>query len=143
MSNNTGTTKIIEKKPINILLVEDNPVDEKYIQELLKEVKFNFNLQIVNNLASAIDLLKKDDIDIILLDFNLPDSRGLETFNAIVLIAGSKPIVIITELKDEYLIEYTLKKGAQEYIMKSKLSSEYLSNVILYCIEKSQLQHDL
>ena len=71
----------MEDKPIKVMLVEDNPADARLVRELLTEASaVEFDVARVERLADAIERLKAETFDIILLDLRLPDSAGLETF---------------------------------------------------------------
>ena len=68
-------------KPTRILLVEDNPGDARLIREMLAEAEVqDFTVEWVTRLADGLERLDQDQIDLVLLDLGLPDSRGLDTF---------------------------------------------------------------
>ena len=92
-------------KPIEILLVEDNPGDIRLAQEALKESKIRNNLNVVNDGVEALaflrckDQYKKAPIpDLILLDLNLPKKDGREVLAEIKSdeILKCIPVVILT-----------------------------------------------
>ena len=65
-------------KLIKFLLVEDNPDHARMVQEYLdKSDAFRFELVHVELLIQALIRLSKDSFDVIILDLNLPDCRGL------------------------------------------------------------------
>ena len=72
-------------RPVNILLIEDNPGDVRLTQEAFKEGRMTINLAVVMDGVEAIKYLRKepghDDAvipDLILLDLNLPKKDGRE-----------------------------------------------------------------
>ncbi len=63
------------KASFRVLIIEDNPAFVRLTSELLKEHKQNiFELISADSLAAALDILNKQDIQVILLDLGLPDS---------------------------------------------------------------------
>jgi CheY-like chemotaxis protein len=63
-----------------VLLVEDSPSDALLLREALAEVIFlRFHVEWVERLSQAIECLRHQPFDVILLDLNLPDDQGLDT----------------------------------------------------------------
>lgn len=88
-------------RPINILIVEDNPGDVRLIQEILKEGGIPNTLVVAKDGGSAITMLtgrESLEPDLILLDLNLPKRNGLEVLSEIKNHpkSGRIPVVIVT-----------------------------------------------
>ncbi|MGL4879483.1 MAG: response regulator, partial [Waterburya sp.] len=67
-----------QPKPIKILLIEDDVVEARLIQEILKNFHLSqFYLTHVKRLQVGLDRLRQEQFDLILLDLTLPDSQGL------------------------------------------------------------------
>jgi DNA-binding NtrC family response regulator len=128
-----------------ILLIEDNPGDSRLIKELLNEITtFDYQLVIVETLNEGCEQIRKqDDIVLILLDLNLPDSTGKQTFETLIKFAEKIPIVPISGLHDVELSLSLIKDGAQDYIPKGDLSSSQLTRVIQFSIERKKLLSEL
>ncbi len=93
------------KASLKVLIVEDNPAFVRLTRELLKEHKQErFELISADSLAAALDILKNQDIQVILLDLGLPDSVGVDTFRAINAVAFNIPILILTGTDDEHTV---------------------------------------
>ena len=128
---------------IRILLVEDNPGDAVIINEMLKEIYLeNFQLIHFKRLEEGVKHVN-EDFDIVLLDLNLPDSRGIETFNTMNKYAPEMPIIILTGLLDEELAINIVAEGAQDYLVKGNIDKELLSRSIKYSIERKRIEMDL
>ncbi|MEI6508411.1 MAG: response regulator [Bacteroidota bacterium] len=132
--------KGISKK--NILLIEDNQGDIRLIKEMLNEI-YSFKYQLVTaiTLKQGLEEIKmyQKDIVLILLDLNLPDSKGKHTFDAIKEKAKKIPIVLVSELRNIDLSIALLKEGAQDYISKQDMNSTLLEKTISYAIERENL----
>ena len=122
---------------ISILLIEDNPVDVRLIEELLKTSKdLYYELESHPRLSDGLDAIQNDHFDILLLDLNLPDSEGKKTLESILKINENIPIIILTGLDEKEMALDSLKKGAQDYLVKGDLNSSLLMRSILYSIER-------
>jgi chemotaxis family two-component system response regulator Rcp1 len=114
-------------KPIEILLVEDNPGDVRLTIEALKEAKVRNNLHVAIDGVEALAFLKREgkyaDMphpDLILLDLNLPRKDGREVLHEIKDDTDLKriPVVVLTTSKAEEDIVRTYDLHANCYITK-------------------------
>ncbi len=122
---------------IKVLLIEDNPGDARLIQEMLAEEKnISFGLEWKDNLSEGLKHLDGGEIDIVLLDLTLPDSRGFNTFARVQEKAHQVPIIVLTGLDDETLAIRAVRQGAQDYLVKGKVDSYHLVHSILYAIAR-------
>ena len=100
------------EKKIKILLIEDNPGDAYLIEEQLEEfANFLYEFRNVEILNEALNVLKEQTFDVILLDLALPDSYGINTFLSIHNINPMIPIIILTGLHDETIVVLCCKRG--------------------------------
>ena len=124
---------------IEILLIEDNPGDSCLIEEYFEEfVNFSYDLKIVETLDEALSVLKKKHFDVVLLDLELPDSYGINTFLSVHNKNPLIPIIILTGLSDRTIESYTRKKGAYDFLIKGKTEGR-----LLECIIKCFVEHKM
>jgi CheY-like chemotaxis protein len=116
-----------ENRPVEILLVEDNPGDERLTREALKEGKVYSNLHWVKDGVEAMEFLRRQgkykDVprpDIILLDLNLPKKDGREVLQDIKNDNELKriPVVVLTTSKAEEDVLRTYNLHANCYVTK-------------------------
>jgi len=132
------------EQPIQVLLVEDNPADVRLWQELLWDVtSAQFQLIPVERLDEAMEMLKQQRFDVILLDLSLPDSQGLETFVKMHLQAPAIPIIVLTGLDDESLATKAVQEGAQDYLVKGQVNEDLLVRCMRYAIERQRAEEAL
>lgn len=114
-------------KPIEILLVEDNPGDVDLAKNALESSKIDNNLHAVVNGEEAMDFLRRKGIyadaprpDLVLLDLNLPRKDGREVLAEIKSDDNLKqiPVVILTSSRDEEDILKSYNLHANCYITK-------------------------
>jgi two-component system, chemotaxis family, response regulator Rcp1 len=113
--------------PIDILLVEDNPGDERLTREALKEGKVYSNLHWVKDGVEAMQFLRREGKygsaprpEIILLDLNLPRKDGREVLQEIKADDELRriPVVILTTSKAEEDVLRTYNLHANCYVTK-------------------------
>ncbi len=129
----------MSENSVKILLIEDDPAEARLLQEVLK----SFNLQLfslvhVNRLETALEKLKSDRFDVILLDLTLPDSQGLASVDVIVKQDPNLPIVVLTNTNDDNLAIEAVRRGAQDYLIKRKINVDVLVRSIQYAIERQR-----
>ena len=116
-----------DNRPVEILLVEDNPGDERLTREALKEGKVYSNLHWVKDGVEAMEFLRREGKyssvprpDIILLDLNLPKKDGREVLQDIKNDDALKriPVVVLTTSKAEEDVLRTYNLHANCYVTK-------------------------
>ncbi|MCP5503214.1 MAG: PAS domain S-box protein [Leptospiraceae bacterium] len=129
---------------MNILLVEDSEFDCFYVTELLKDTQIEYNLHHESDLASALEHIRTSGFpDIILLDLNLPDSSGLNTFQALKLRSPKSTFIILTGNRDNDLALNSISLGAQDYLLKGKINSYVLERSIKYSLERTRQNQEV
>jgi len=128
--------------PLNILLIEDDESDFELTKRLLPTDK----TQIVwaQTLKKALQEIREQLFDVILLDLNVPDSQGLTTVDRIVDAFQQMPVLIVlTGNDDDEIAQNALKRGAQDYLVKGLVSSELLQRSLRYAIERHKIETQL
>lgn len=114
-------------KPIEILLVEDNPADVRLTEEALREGKVKNTLHVARDGVEALEFLRRQGRwkdasrpDLVLLDLNLPRKDGREVLGAIKDDDDLKtiPVVVLTTSSAEADILKSYKLHANCYIQK-------------------------
>ncbi len=111
--------KELEYNPsINILIVEDSSFSRKMLYNILKARRYN--VLAAKNAKECFELLNKEEIDLLLLDYELPDMNGYEILTKIKKEKkfASLPVIIVSAADDEEVIAKLLKKGASDFIKK-------------------------
>jgi len=129
-------------KPIEILLVEDNPGDVRLTQEVFKESKIRNQLHVVKDGVEAMDFLRQGTgangvrPDLILLDLNLPKKDGREVLAEIKADDDLKriPVVVLTISKAEEDILRSYSLHANCYLTKP-IEFEQFFNLVKYIEE--------
>ena len=125
-------------RPVEILLVEDNPGDARLTQEALREGKIRNNLSHVKDGAEALSFLRREKgfesaptPDIVLLDLNLPKKDGRQVLAEMKQDDGLKsiPVVVLTTSEAEQDILRSYELHANCYISKPVDLEKFISIV--------------
>jgi two-component system, chemotaxis family, response regulator Rcp1 len=125
-------------RPIEVLLVEDNPGDVRLTQEALKDGKIQVRLSVASDGVEAMDFLlhrgkhtQAPTPDLILLDLNLPRMSGRDVLREIKNDPGLKrlPVIVMTTSKAEQDIARAYSLNANCYITKPLELDEFLNVV--------------
>jgi two-component system cell cycle sensor histidine kinase/response regulator CckA len=124
---------------VRILLVEDNPIDARLLRQMVQQASGGrFQLQQAGRMAEALDLLRQQEFDLVLLDLSLPDARGLETVTSVHAHAPKIPIVVLTSLDDEAIGIRAVRAGAQDYLIKGHVGGDLLVRSVRYACERAR-----
>ena len=126
-----------------VLLIEDNPGDADLVRLRLVEGKSPVDVNCVNRLSDGLESLQESSPSVILLDLNLPDSQGAETFRKVLQKAPNVPVVILSGQDDEALAIKALHQGVQDYLVKGAFSSSSLDRAMRYAVERQALLRSL
>ena len=122
-----------------VLLVDQNPDDVWATRNMLATAHASsFHVAVADSLMRALNLLMGQSFDVALVDLALPDSSGLDALDAIRRYAPDMPVVLQTALAGEYLAVKAVERGAQDYLVKSALTSEALIRVLTYSIARGR-----
>ncbi len=125
-------------RPVELLLVEDNPGDVRLLQECLEESAVNVRLSVVTDGAVALDYLRRVGSfadaarpDLIFLDLNLPGRNGHDTLAEIKRDEQFRaiPIVVLSTSDSEPDIQACYKLQASCYVTKPVYFQQLLDTV--------------
>jgi len=90
--------------PIDALLIGDNPGDALLLQEMLRGSELVlFHVVCADRLSQGLELLETEQVDVVLLDLSLPDSRGMDSVDRVRRHAPAIPTIVMTGLDDDAL----------------------------------------
>lgn len=133
---------------MKVLLVEDNDADARLVEFLFRQVRqAEVEILHVQRLGEAIELLRGQQFDALLLDLNLPDSRGLDGLGRLYSTFPVLPIVVFTGTEDEELGREAVRGGAQDYLVKGEVDGWSLWRSLIFAAERKRAelalsQHD-
>lgn len=150
--DSSGEMRYVNDNIIKVLLIEDNEIDARLIKAYLRDASRHkenesspiaFDLTMKNSLSSGLEFLSTSNVDAVLLDLNLPDSFGLDTFSNIYKNKPKIPILILTGLSDRELAVRAVREGAGDYLVKGEVDDRLLRRSISYAIERKKSEEAL
>jgi PAS domain S-box-containing protein len=127
-------SQMVKKYPINILIVEDNETNIRFMIMLMRELGYDFDL--AENGSQAVDLVKDKKFDLIFMDIQMPVMNGLDATREIrKLPNGKEPFIIglsanaFQEDRDE-----AVDSGMDDYLTKPVKIME-IAQLIRHCYE--------
>jgi diguanylate cyclase (GGDEF)-like protein/PAS domain S-box-containing protein len=123
---------------VRVLLVEDSPDHADLIcTKLGRSRRIRAEIDHADRLEKGLEKLDQHDYDVVLLDFSLPDSFGIDTFQRAHEASPRTPIIVLTSLDDNDLAVKAVRLGAQDYLIKREADTRLLVRAILYAIERA------
>lgn len=112
-----------ELSTVTALLVEDEPYFRKFIGRLLLNEGVGSVLEARDG-SEALDLFRVARPELVVLDINMPRKNGLETLHGLRVLAPHVPIVMLTSVADEAVVERCAMEGATAFIRKDVPADE-------------------
>lgn len=119
---------------LKVLLIEDNPDDAELVERALGARQSEFLLDWVERLHEGTQRLGREPYSVVLLDLNLPDRNGLDTFLDLHASAPEVPVVILSGLDDEAVAREGVRRGAQDFLLKDEVTPTALRHAIHYAV---------
>jgi PAS domain S-box-containing protein len=132
----------MSSKPARILLIEDDPLHAQMIEAMVMAENENFETVIETALEPGLARLIQGDVDLVLLDLELPDSEGPDAFLRVQQQAPNLPIVVLTTAGDDDLALRTLQAGAQEFLIKWEMDHRLVQRTMHYALERKRAENE-
>jgi len=134
---NTKTEKALMTKT-KILLVEDDPALALMVKKRLEAVSSEYEVDVCGSAFDAIEYIKDNPPDTVLLDLGLPDSKGINTFYMVIEYARNIPVIVLSAVDDPDVMVQCVRGGAQDYIIKGKIDPQNIISRIQSSIVRQE-----
>ena len=112
------------------MVVEDNEADRFVISRKLSSVMPESRLIHSGSLGEAYAAYMKNEVDLVLLDLNLPDGYGPQTVTEVRRFNKSVPIIVVTGAETDNIVYESLRMGANNVVLKSQIEMPDFVNVL-------------
>lgn len=132
---------------VRVLLIESEAEDVVFLRDVLTEIEAGrfwdtwVHIEVAHApaLSEACAMLANDPFDLILLDPDLSDSQGIETFRQVQSLVAHTPVVLLTGPEDQGLALKMIREGAQDFLNKRAIDCAPLAHSIRTAIERHRL----
>ena len=126
---------------LRLLLLEDNPVEKKLLQETLQS---NSDLSVeiypASDVRSALQQIKRMPIDLALISASLSHSLCLTFLQTIYSETDAPPVILMLDNLDPEFLSQASAIGVQDYILKYEVDNHNLSSTIQHVVERTRLE---
>lgn len=116
-------------RPFSILLADDHVMFRRGVRKIIQGLP---RVEVVGEASDGLELLellKKTNPDLVIMDISMPNLRGLEATREIKIINAAVKVLILTMHKDKEYLYYAFSAGAEGYLLKEDADSELLSAI--------------
>jgi len=130
-------------KTVRVLVVEDSPSDQLLIRSALERYgDADFDVEVLSSTKGLRKLIEKIDVDIVLLDHNLPGQTGLEFLRSLPDGEELPPVIMLTGSGDELVAKEAILAGAYDYFLKSSIEPNALGVAIRKALGKATRENE-
>ena len=114
---------------MKILIVDDHTLFRDGMKHLLQALEQELDIHESHSVLHAAEILQADSFDLILLDLQLGDAKGLESLSSVRQHTPETPIIVLSAEQDPHVIRQSVEQGAMGFISKSSTHMELLSAI--------------
>ena len=112
------------------LITDDHPIVRRGVRELLEEEQLCSEICEVRTGEEALEAVRRQPWDLMILDIALPDKHGLEVLKEAKLLQPSLPVLMLSLYPEKEFAMRAIKAGASGYLTKQSAPSELLAAVM-------------
>jgi len=112
-----------------IIIADDHPIVSRGLKEILQDAFSQVTIDETGRGYELIEMVGKNDYDLVLLDILLPDLNGLEALKKIRKIRPKLPVLVVSVCPEEHYAIRAIRTGAQGYLAKQSASDELVRAV--------------
>ena len=125
-------------RAIEILVVEDEVAIHRMVEVVFRAASAEFLVQRAGSLAEATQKVRGVTPDLILLDLDLPDAKGLEGVRSLLALAPRSAVVILTSTQDDTMALEAIRLGAQDWLQKDADLKRLLPRAATFAVERQR-----
>jgi PleD family two-component response regulator len=132
---------------MRVLLIESEPEDVVFLRDVLTEIAegrhgnnwVNLAILEAHSWSQASAILSRQPVEIILLDLDLSDAQGIETFRRAQRAAQATPMILLVGEYEQSLGVQLVREGAQDFLVKKQVDCAPLAHAMRNALERHRL----
>lgn len=124
---------------INLLIVDDEEAARSAIAEQL--ARDAFEVSTAPGGEDALESIRREDFDVVILDVLMPGLNGIETLERIKQVCPLTQVILLTGHADLHAAAEGLAKGAFDYVLKPAETEELVGKIEAACEERQASKH--
>jgi PleD family two-component response regulator len=132
---------------MRVLLIESEPEDALFLRDVLTEIGegrqgnnwVNMAILEAHSWSQASAILSEQPVEIILLDLDLSDTQGIETFRLAQRAAQAIPMILLVGEYEQSLGVQLIREGAQDFLVKRQVDCAPLAHAMRNALERHRL----
>lgn len=131
-------------RPLQVLEVEDSPTHARLVEGLLSQTpRSDFICRVQPTLRQGLAEFDRRGADVVLLDLDLPDAKGMEALDAFRAHAPTVPIIVLTGDQNPGAAVLAAARGAQEFLVKNRVDGQALQALIRRVVNESTARQSM
>src|SRR5436190_6922271 len=130
-------TKNAQPVTPTLLIVDDEKTQREGLRAALEE---RYDVYLAEDAKTAMDLLEKENFDVLLTDFRLPNEDGMKLIARAKSLSKPPICILMTAYGSEELAVEAMKRGADDYIAKGRLQIDELEMRIAKALRQQNLE---
>lgn len=131
--------------PIKTLIIDDRESDVDFLRLILRQAEQEQTFQVAweSDQERALERLRTEPFDLVLLDYQMPVVNGLDLLPKLRRVNPSVPIIMLTGQGNEAVAVQAIKRGAHDYLRKDDLTVPALLCTVMTALERRRLEEEL
>ena len=122
---------------LRILIMSGNNADAVFLAHMTQIFSYgDTTIETVARLSDGADRIASEEFDVVLLDPNLKDCQGLDSFSRLSTFVPRIPIVVVVGMEDEANAQEAVRRGAQDYLVREQITPHTLAHSLKCAVER-------
>jgi len=130
------------QQKLNILVIDDDELDRMALMRSVRKSGYNADVTTAANEKEGLIALQENEFDCIFLDYNLPESTGIDFMRSNRNKMKGAQVIMITSQGDEKLAVEAMKLGVCDYMPKNMINPDGIAQSLRYALRIRKADHD-
>jgi len=120
-----------------ILIMSADDSEAVFLRQMLQISSYgDLRIEIADRISRGAERLRCEEFDVVLMDLQLVDTKGLDSFSTVASLAPRIPIVVVVGIEDELRAQQAVRCGAQDYLIRQQVTPHNLAHSLRCAVER-------